>query len=613
MKNNINVCTKNRQANQLYLQILKKENRMKRLVFLMCIFLSFSALYCADGFANGTGTENDPYQITTSTELNIVRNFLGEGNNGKYFKLMNDIDLTGFLTESGGAFWLPIGDYSNPFFGKFDGNNKKITGLKINRPGTDNVGLFGYIIGGEIKNLRVEIDPDGSVSGQDNVGGLVGYIYTCIIINCYTTGSVNGRNNIGGLIGHNESGPITNSYATGSVSGIGNNIGGLVGINYRSTISNSYATSSVSGSGESIGGLVGGNFQTTISNAYATGSVSGSGKVGGLVGTNNGENYESQNYTITNSYATGSVSGYYMIGGLVGSNLSSTIANCFWNVETDGIAENVSGADNFGATGKTTEEMTNASTTDNIYLLAGWDFAGETTNGTDDIWNIGNGRNNGYPYHNLQYPGDNATLPVTLSSFTAIYTFSNTVSVMWTTQSESNMIGYHILRAETDELREALRVSDNMVRSLNQSTETNYSYTDETTFEDTKYFYWLQSAEYDGTMEFFGPVSVKTGIISNDTPVIPLITQLNNAYPNPFNPSTTISFDIAETAFVNIEIYNIRGQRVKSLVTQEIKPGRYNVVWQGKNDNNRTVSSGIYFYKMQAGKYTKINKVLMMK
>ncbi len=215
--------------------------------------------------------------------------------------------------------------------------------------------------------------------------------------------------------------------------------------------------------------------------------------------------------------------------------------------------------------------------------------------------------------NNAMLSGSNATLPVTLSSFTATYTASNTVSIMWTTESESNMIGYHILRAKTNELDTALRMTKNIIIALNQPETQQYSFQDKEIETDTEYFYWLQSAEYDGTIEFFGPISIKTQIISQETPVIPLVTQLNGAYPNPFNPSTTISFDIAEKTNVTIDIFNIKGQKVKSLVNQEIAQGRHSVIWNGLDNNHKRVATGVYFYIMQAGQYTQINKMLMMK
>ena len=87
---------------------------------------------------SGAGTKDDPYLIFNPIQLNQVRNFLNE----KYvhFKLMNDIDLTDWLADNNPSQgWQPIGTESSPFMGIFDGNNHKITGLKINRPTTDEV------------------------------------------------------------------------------------------------------------------------------------------------------------------------------------------------------------------------------------------------------------------------------------------------------------------------------------------------------------------------------------------------------------------------------------------------------------------------------------------
>ena len=101
-------------------------------------------------------------------------------------------------------------------------------------------------------------------------------------------------------------------------------------------------------------------------------------------------------------------------------------------------------------------------------------------------------------------------------------------------------------------------------------------------------------------------------------------------YPNPFNPAvagagrspeTTISFSVAQNAmsgsdgssFVNLSIYNIKGQKVRTLINKEIDAGHHKVVWDGKDDNNRHVASGIYFYKLSAGKSSEMKKMLLLK
>ena len=92
-----------------------------------------------------------------------------------------------------------------------------------------------------------------------------------------------------------------------------------------------------------------------------------------------------------------------------------------------------------------------------------------------------------------------------------------------------------------------------------------------------------------------------------------LITKLYSAYPNPFNPSTTISFDLDSKSLVTIDLFNVKGQKIKTLLNQTMKSGHHKITWEGTDSNNKKVSSGVYFYKMQTENYTKINKIIMIK
>ena len=257
--------------------------------------------------------------------------------NGNYIQ-MADIDLSGYRDGEG---WVPIGNYTNRFTGKFDGNGFKIRNLYIDRPNIKDQGLFGYTKGATLTNISLE---NVNVTGEEATGGLVG--------------------------GADES-TISNSYATGSVEG-GYYTGGLVGDAINSTISNSYATGSVSGENYT-GGLIGSSEESTITNSYATGSVSGRFYTGGLVG------YAKSSSTITNSYATGSVTGIFYIGGLVGYVDESTISNSYWDEET--TDQNISAG---GGTGLSTSQMKEKST----YVNAGWDFV--------NTWDIIEGES--YPF-----------------------------------------------------------------------------------------------------------------------------------------------------------------------------------------------------------------------
>ena len=102
-------------------------------------------------------------------------------------------------------------------------------------------------------------------------------------------------------------------------------------------------------------------------------------------------------------------------------------------------------------------------------------------------------------------------------------------------------------------------------------------------------------------------------VVGAEEDLIPLITKLNQNYPNPFNPETTINYSLKENSKVSLNIYNIKGQKVKQLVSDQLSAGQHSVIWNGKNDNGKSVSSGIYFYKLKAGKYSKIKKMLLLK
>jgi hypothetical protein len=219
-------------------------------------------------------------------------------------------------------------------------------------------------------------------SGPADVGGLIGYArQDCIIEDCFSTGTVTGSQ-AGGLVGCLD-GSVSRCYSTASVSG-GFSLGGLVGV-HHGLIRTSWAGGDVDGTSQ-VGGLVGvawlggflvlPYFDTEVADSYATGRVGGADTVGGLVGHNEG--------TLRRCYSTGAVTARKtkpFVGGLVAYDKSDSkwgIQDCFWDTTTSGV--NVSAA----GTGMTTDQMQDIG----IYLTAGWDFAGETANGDDDLWTM---------------------------------------------------------------------------------------------------------------------------------------------------------------------------------------------------------------------------------
>ena len=384
------------------------------------------ALSAQAKYSGGSGTEAEPYRISAAPDWQELMATPADWDS--HFVLTADIDLKGVsLTPiAPDTSTSSFSFQGTPFTGVFDGNDYVIRNADVNIPGGDYVALFGYLgTGGQIKNLGVE---DISIRGRYYVAGLAGGKYGGTISNCYSSGTVSGLHNVAGLVGWNYEGPISESHSTGSVSG-NNLVGGLVGHNgCDCNISNCYSSGPVSGTGSYVGGLVGENGDycsgriNNISRCYSSGTVSGLGSVGGLVG------WSWYGGTISDCYSTGSVSGTHGVGGLVGTNGYSDVAceqicdewgncwdecwdrdfpawiyNCYSTGEVFGgsgvgglVGEHVVGevGDSFwdietseqstsdGGTPKTTVEMMTEST----FTSVGWDFAGESSNGSADYW-----------------------------------------------------------------------------------------------------------------------------------------------------------------------------------------------------------------------------------
>ncbi|ADY55224.1 S-layer domain-containing protein [Syntrophobotulus glycolicus DSM 8271] len=305
-------------------------------------------------YFNGGGTDTNPYQIATAAQLAALAKLVNEGNptaqstyntNTVYYKLTNDLDLSGYAAADSSKGWTPVGNSTNQFKGSFDGNGKTITGLIINRTDDGLQGLFGWISSGTtVADLGVI---NVHIAGKDSVGAVAGYLGAgATVQNCYSTGSISGTNGIGGITGsvfgtvtdcysaatvsgsgyvggvagYVEGGTVQSCYSTGGVSGIVcvGGVAGYVGIN--STVQNCYSTGSVSGT-DDVGGVAGYVFYGNVQSCYSTGSVSGNRFVGGVAGYVEGG-------TVQSCYSTGGVSGTSTVGGVAGKVDGGTVRDC---------------------------------------------------------------------------------------------------------------------------------------------------------------------------------------------------------------------------------------------------------------------------------------------
>lgn len=250
----------------------------KFLLLLMCVLNSIWA--SAQFSGSGNGTDSDPYLIYSATQLYQMNNFLNQP--GVVFKLMTDIDLSDFIAENfNDEGWTPIGSSSNPFQGKFLGNNHKITSLTINKPNKNYIGLWGYVSKATISNLKLECQ---NISGQSRVGCLVGGASNSTIsgISVTNTEIHASSSYLGGIIGFVLNTSLNNCSYVGKAIG-GNAVGGVIGAFLDGTISNSKSTANVEGYKE-VGGLIGYGANFTATACNATGEIRGNEMVGGCVG-----------------------------------------------------------------------------------------------------------------------------------------------------------------------------------------------------------------------------------------------------------------------------------------------------------------------------------------
>jgi hypothetical protein len=343
-------------------------------------------------FAGGDGTELDPYQVATAEQLNKVRDY-----SETFFIQIADIDL-GVAPWNEYEGWEPIGSEAEPFTGFYDGGNCTISGLYINRPMQNDIGLFGCCFGSfqsAITDLNVF---DVNISGADNVGALIGRIgYNCQIISCSTSGEITANANAGGVAGNAQSILISKSFSSCSIKPAsqysGYSFGGIAGyVSANCSISESYSSGSVSGY-ESVGGLIGSCLQSSIEDCFSSADTESVNYTGGLIGM-------SENSYISKCYSTGTVisDDFPDKGGLIGAGYSNSVFYSYWDIDTSGLATS------FGGTGKTYSEMQDELTYEN------WDFS-------TPVWEMDPLLNYGYPYlawstppvNNTPFAGGNGT------------------------------------------------------------------------------------------------------------------------------------------------------------------------------------------------------------
>jgi len=203
-----------------------------------------------------------------------------------------------------------------------------------------------------------------------------------------------------------------------------------------------------------------------------------------------------------------------------------------------------------------------------------------------------------------EYKVGNDPLPVELTTFNAV-SESNKVVLNWTTATERNNYGFEIERAEVDNNSYGslpfFKIGFVQGHILSNSPK-EYSFVDNTVSPGNKYSYRLKQIDNDGPTSYSKIIDVQTG-------VIPGGFILNQNFPNPFNPSTTIKFAFADNTKAELIIYDVLGNKIAELFNNNADAGRiYEVQFNASN-----LSSGVYCYKLTGVNKTGIKKMLILK
>ncbi len=216
---------------------------------------------------------------------------------------------------------------------------------------------------------------------------------------------------------------------------------------------------------------------------------------------------------------------------------------------------------------------------------------------------------NGTPIHKRTITVSvSAPLPVQLASFTASVVNRNQVRLRWLTISETNNYGFEVQKSLTRE-DNYQTIPNSFIVGHGTTLEPHYySFTDTET-EQGIWFYRLKQIDLDGTVHYTDAiqVSVVTDVASQAS-ASPRSFALEQNYPNPFNPTTEIRYQISEVSHVTLNVFDLMGRKVATLVNEVKAAGEYKVEFDA-----RDLSSGVYFYRLTAGNNNRTKRMVLIK
>ena len=130
-------------------------------------------------------------------------------------------------------------------------------------------------------------------------------------------------------------------------------------------------------------------------------------------------------------------------------------------------------------------------------------------------------------------------------------------------------------------------------------------------YEEGTYYYWLENVDLNGESDFHGPIHIAVTFADAPSPGVPLVQGINNAYPNPFNPTVNIPCGMVKGGKTTVQIYNTRGQLVKTLFSGTKEKGNFLLQWNGTDQYDRKQPSGVYLIRMDSDNGRSTRKVVL--
>lgn len=200
---------------------------------------------------------------------------------------------------------------------------------------------------------------------------------------------------------------------------------------------------------------------------------------------------------------------------------------------------------------------------------------------------------------------------VVLSDFHAMVVSDTSALILWTTESEQNSYQWRLERGVDSAGPYYLRAT--LPAAGNSTMPTDYQYLDHPLSPDTLYFYRLAEIDLGGVTTYFGPITVCTGVEGRPNSDIrsPIKLELQAA-PNPFGQYVNIKYRIPKDGLVDLQIFNMAGQKVRTLVNGRQAAGFYKVAWNSSDDRGRKMTNGVYFYKLTSGGFKATKKIILL-